>query len=878
MKKLHVLFFLTIGLSLCSFAQHPFQNPDLPLKERVSDLVSRMTLEEKISQMMNGSPEIERLGVPAYNWWNEGLHGVARTPYPVTSFPQAIGMAATWDVESLEKMGDYTSTEGRAIFNDATKKGSVEIFQGLTYWTPNINILRDPRWGRGMETYGEDPYLMAKMGGAFVRGIQGNDSIYLKASACAKHYAVHSGPESSRHTYNAVVSKYDLWDTYLPAFRALIVEEQVSGVMCAYNAIEGQPCCGSDLLMNSILRNNWGFKGYVTSDCNGIGNFYLTHKTSPDAQSAAATAVLHGTDVECSTPGNVYVYKALMTAYKNGLITEDQIDISLKRLFTIRFRLGMFDPLEMVPYSDIDLSVLECDEHKEHALKLAQEAIVLLKNEKHTLPLAKNLKSIAIVGPNADDERVLLSNYYGMPSEITTLLEGIKAKVPASTEVIYEQGINLIDNKVFKESYNESLFSYEGKQGFSAEYYQNMDLEGSPVLTRHEEKIDHEWGDGQVISGDVLARNLGVRWKTTFTPDQSGEIAFQLSADDRCSFFINGKKVHDAGRALSTYTLDAEKGKNYDLVIEYQQRADNAYITFTTGIVEEVDAATIANRVKTADVIIFAGGISAALEGEQMGVHVEGFSGGDRTLLHLPKIQLEMLKELKATGKPVVLVLMTGSALAVNWEAANLPAIVNAWYGGQAGGTAIADVLFGDYNPAGRLPVTFYKGVEDLPDFEDYSMENRTYRYFKGEPLFPFGYGLSYTTFKYDNLDIPDSTLTDCQILVKATVKNTGKMDGDEVVQVYLSHKNTGMRVPIRALKSFSRIHLKAGESRVVEFVIGPEELALVDEEGMRIVNPGELEISVGGCQPEATALSAKKAIKGTIVLAGERVFLDDGN
>ena len=848
-----------------------FQNPDLSIEERVDDLISRMTLEEKVSQMMNNSPAIERLGVPAYNWWNEGLHGVARSPYPVTSYPQAIAMAATWDVESLEKMGDFTSTEGRAIFNDAAKKGSIEIFRGLTYWTPNINIFRDPRWGRGQETYGEDPYLTAAMAGAFVRGLQGNDPVYLKASACAKHYAVHSGPESSRHTYNAVVSKYDLWDTYLPAFRSLVVDDKVSGVMCAYNRIYGQPCCGSDLIMNAILRNKWGFKGYVTSDCGGIRNFYRTHKTSPNPQSAAADAVLHGTDVECGD-----VYTSLLTSYAEGLITEDQIDISLKRLFTIRFRLGMFDPPEKVPYSDIGLSVLESAEHKEHALKLARQSIVLLKNDKHTLPLGKNLKTIAIVGPNADDERVLLANYYGMPSKITTLLEGIRAKVPDGTSVLYEKGINLTDNKVFKESYNKALFSYDGKQGFSAEYYQNTNLEGSPVFTRHEEKIDYEWGDGQVISDNVVARNLGVRWKTTFTPDRSGAISFQLRADDGCRFFINGKNVHNAGRAPSTYTLDAEKGKKYDLVLEYRQRADNAYITFTTGIVEEVDARTIAGRVKDAEVIIFAGGISAALEGEQMGVHIEGFSGGDRTLLSLPKVQLEMLKELKATGKPVVLVLMTGSALGLEWEASNIPAIVNAWYGGQAGGTAIADVLFGDYNPAGRLPVTFYKSVNDLPDFEDYSMENRTYRYFRGEPLYPFGYGLSYTSFKYDKLEIPASIKTDGEVVIKARVKNTGKMNGDEVVQVYLSHKNPGMRVPIVALKAFSRINLKAGESKIVEFKIGPEELALVDEDGIRGVHPGEVEIWVGGCQPVAPALSQKKAVKGTLTITGDKVFFDD--
>src|SRR5450759_1044944 len=701
-----------IFISFTSEKEYKFRNANLSIEERVTDLLSQMTIEEKVAQMMNSAPAIERLGIPSYNWWNEGLHGVARSPYHTTSYPQAIGMAATWDAESLQKMGDYTSTEGRAIFHDSSKKGKVGIYCGLTYWTPNINIFRDPRWGRGQETYGEDPFLTGTLGKAFVKGIQGDDPIYLKASACAKHYAVHSGPESSRHTYNAVISQYDLWDTYLPAFHELVVKGNVSGVMCAYNSFAGQPCCGSDILMNAILRNKWGFTGYVTSDCCAINDFYRSHKTSPNAQSAAADAVLHGTDVECGS-----TYKALLTAYKEGLITEAQIDVSLRRLFTIRFRLGMFDPDDKVPFANTPLSALESSDHKEHALKMARQSIVLLKNEKHTLPLRKNLKKIAVVGPNADDKSVLLANYFGMPSKITTVLEGIQSKLQAGTKIIYEKGINLTDNKVFKALFNGKLFSVDGKKGFKGDYYQSRNFQGNPVFTRFDEKINNEWGDGEIIAENVIARDLSIRWKTTFTPDKSGEIVFKLKGDDGCRLFINNEKRIDSNQAQSFYSLNVEKGKSYDLVIEYWQSSDNANIEFTTGIIEEADARAIANRVKDADAIIFVGGISASLEGEEMPVAIEGFKGGDRTSLSLPKVQTELLKELKATGKPVVFVLMTGSSIGMEWEAVNIPAIVNAWYGGQAAGTAIADVLFGDYNPAGRLPVTFYKSINDLPYF-----------------------------------------------------------------------------------------------------------------------------------------------------------------
>jgi beta-glucosidase len=871
MRKIRLsalLFSLIILFSFSGGKISKYQDPNFPVETRVNDLLSKMTIEEKVAQMMNNAPAIPRLGIPAYNWWNEALHGVARSPYHTTSYPQAIAMAATWDTASLHLMADYTATEGRAIFNDASKKGNVGIYCGLTYWTPNINIFRDPRWGRGQETYGEDPYLTATMGKAFVTGLQGNDPVYLKASACTKHYAVHSGPESTRHTYNAVVSKYDLWDTYLPAFRALVTEAHVSGVMCAYNALDGKPCCGSDQLMNAILRNQWNFDGYVTSDCGAINNFYRTHKTSPDAQSAAADAVLHGTDVECGS-----VYKSLLTAFKEGLITEDQIDVSLRRLFTIRFRLGMFDAADRVPFSDISLSELESSAHKDHALKMARQSIVLLKNDNHTLPLRKNLKTIAIVGPNADDESVLLANYYGIPSEITTILEGIKAKVGPGTRIIYEKGVNLTDNKVFKPSFDPSLFTYNGKKGFIAEYFNNRNFEGNPVLSRLEEKIDYQWGDGEKIAENIIARNIGIRWKTVFTPTQDGKAGFQLKGDDGCRLFINGQKVLDSNQSQTYYNFDAEKGKNYELVIEYWQDSENASISFTNGFVEETEPAVIASRVKSADLIIYAGGISASLEGEEMRVQIEGFSGGDRTSLSLPKVQEELLKALKGTGKPVVFVMMTGSAMGIGNVSEGIPAIVNAWYGGEAAGTAVADVLFGDYNPAGRLPVTFYKSVNDLPGFEDYNMENRTYRYFKGEPLYPFGYGLSYTTFKYDNLEIPVLT-TDGKATVRVRVKNTGKMDGEEVIQLYLSHRNPGMKSPIRALKGFTRINLKAGESRIVEFRLGQEELSIVDENGIRIVMPGELELSIGGGQPSPAMLKSGNVVQKVVPVNGELITL----
>jgi len=855
MKK---IFFGIIGITLimsaCQKNVFEFQNPDLPIDQRVDDLVSRLTLDEKIAQMMNNAPAVERLGIPAYNWWNEALHGIARSPYPATSFPQAIGMAATWNVDAIHLMADYVSDEGRAIFHDSSKKGKTGIFLGLTYWSPNINIFRDPRWGRGQETYGEDPYLTGAIGASFVKGLQGDDPVYLKSSACAKHYAVHSGPEWNRHTYNAEVSNYDLWDTYLPAFQHLIVDAKVTGVMCAYNAFFEQPCCGSDILMRDILLNKWNFDGYVTSDCGAIEDFFKTHKTHPDAAAAAADAVLHGTDCECSGNG---AYQALSEAVTKGLIKESEIDASLKRLFKIRFRLGMFDPDERVPYAKTPISVLESPEHKAHALEMARQSIVLLKNEGNLLPLDKSkIKKIAVVGPNANDESVLLANYYGNPSEITTLLEGIKGKAGNGIEVTFDKGVNLTDDFVFTSDYDNRYFTYEGKPGFKADYYQNTRQEGTPGLSRMEEKVDYKWGDGEDIADGIITRRMSAIWSTVYTPGEDKDVCFELKADDAADLFIDGEKQNKIGNINAYYPLNAKKGKAYKVEIHYRQNADNAEIKFDLGTLKKADIKSVANSVKDADIIIFAGGISARVEGEEMGVVIDGFKHGDRTSIDLPAIQKDLLKELKATGKPVVFILMTGSAIGLEWESKNIPAIINAWYGGQAAGQAIADVIFGDYNPAGRLPVTFYKSVDDLPDFEDYGMTNRTYRYFEGTPIYPFGYGLSYTSFKYAPGNVEKNT--DKTMKVTTTVSNTGKYAGDEVVQLYLSNKRD-FKTPIRALKGFKRIHLKPGESQTIEFVLSKDDLSVTNTGGDLIPMEGEVEISIGGGQPCPVAIAAQQ-------------------
>jgi len=868
-KALSILLLLSVIMaSAQDYKSFPMWNHKLTFEQRVNDLLSRLTLEEKIKQMLNATPAIPRLGIPAYDWWNEVLHGVARTPFNVTSYPQAIAMAATWDTNSLYRMADYSALEGRAVHNKAIELGRTkERYLGLTYWTPNINIFRDPRWGRGQETYGEDPFLTAMLGRSFVRGLQGEDKKYLKAAACAKHFAVHSGPEPSRHVDNFNPSAYDLWDTYLPAFHELIVKTNVAGVMCAYNAVNNQPCCASDLLMNDILRNKWKFKGYVTSDCWGIDDFFKYHKTHKDSVSAAVDAVMHGTDIECGTS----VFYTLLNGVKSGLIKEEQINISVRRLFLIRFQLGMFDPPSMVKYAQTTSSALEAPAHKAHALKMARQSIVLLKNENNVLPLKKTIKKIAVLGPNADNRISVLGNYNGIPSKVVSMLDGIKAKMGNAAEIIYEKAVNFTNDTLLVYINLEDQYSIDGKPGFKAEYFNNKELQGSPSTVRTENKVDHFWQEGELVDETIRANNFSARYTTQFTAANNGDISFEVEADDGYRLLVNGKEVINAWLrnrwGARTYNLPIKKDSVYQLTLEYWQGEGKANVRLSAGHLEKNDFNKLADRIKDADVIIYAGGISPQLEGEEMRVDYPGFNGGDRTSILLPSIQTELMKSLNATGKPVVFVMMTGSAIAIPWENENIPAIVNAWYGGQAAGSAIADVLFGDYNPAGRLPVTFYKNDSDLPGFSDYSMDGRTYRYFKGEALYPFGYGLSYTTFKYDQLNKPATLGKGKKLTVTARVTNTGKRSGEEVVELYMSHTGIQNKAPLKALKGFKRINLKPGESRVVSFTLSSEQLSLRNNDGNLYQPAGKIMISVGGGQPGVTNKTTSNTITSQIII-----------
>ncbi|MDO7848638.1 glycoside hydrolase family 3 C-terminal domain-containing protein [Hymenobacter sp. M29] len=854
-------------------AEFPFQNPDLPIDQRVDDLVSRLTLPEKVSQMLNASPAIDRLGVPAYNWWNEALHGVARTSMKTTVFPQAIGMAATFDKDAMLQMATITSDEARAVHQEYVRRGERGIYQGLTFWTPNINIFRDPRWGRGQETYGEDPYLTGQLGSALVKGFQGDDPKYLKITACAKHFAVHSGPESTRHEFNAQISDYDLWDTYLPAFRDLIVDAKVAGVMCAYNAYAGQPCCGSDKLMNDILYAKWKFKGYVTSDCDGLNDFWQHHKTDPDAATAAANAVLHGTDIECAT-GKLFTYNSLLESVQKKLITEEQLNVSVKRLYKIRFQLGMFDPVERVKYARIPLSVVESAPHQAHALKMARESIVLLKNEQHTLPLRQGLKKIAVLGPNADNESVQLGNYNGFPTDIVTPLEGIRAKVGPSTEVVYVQGVDYASNIVYEPLDINKQLAYNGQPGWHAEYFRGTSLEGPAVAIRQEAGLDRYLANVKMeIAPGLLAENVSARYLATFTPEKTEELALQISGDDGYRLYVDDKLVldHWTGRGFSSnqHVLNVTKGQPLALRLEYFQVDRRTILKFSGAKVVPMNAANILARVQDADAIVFVGGISPKLEGEEMNVKVPGFSGGDRTTIGLPAVQTELLKVLHSSGKPVVLALMTGSAIACPWEVAHLPAILNTWYGGQAAGTALADVLFGDYNPAGRLPVTFYKSETQLPAFDNYSMAGRTYRYFTGEPLFPFGHGLSYTTFQYSGFKVLSKAVTGQPVTVSVQVQNTGSRAGDEVVQLYVRHPGATGRVARHALAGFRRVSLSAGQKKTVTFTLSPRQLSRLNAQAQRVEAPGKVQLFAGGSQPLAAAVAAGRVRKADLLLTG---------
>lgn len=829
----------------------PFRDETLPTEERVHDLISRLTLEEKVLQMLHDAPAIPRLGIAAYSWWNETLHGVARTSFPVTSFPQAIAMAATWNTASMRVMGDYAATEGRAIYNYSLQKnGETARYEGLTYWTPNINIFRDPRWGRGQETYGEDPYLTGMLGASFVRGLQGNDTKYLKAAACAKHFAVHSGPEASRHADNFNPSNYDLWDTYLPAFKKLVVDAKVAGVMCAYNAVNTQPCCANNLLLNDILRNQWGFKGYLTSDCWAIDDFFSFHKTHKGALEAAVDAVIHSTDLEC---GNA-VYKTLINAVSSGLIKESVIDTSIKRLFTLRFQLGQFDHQAHVPFSKINLSALENKEHQAHALKMTQQSIVLLKNDRNILPLQKSIKKIAVIGPNADNQQVLLGNYNGAPSKVISLLEGIKNKLGQTTAVYYEKAIDYTTDTLFIEKNLTSFLAIDGQLGVKAEYFKNLHLSGNQDTVIYYKDFNQYRTEGMPINEKMGATYFSGRYTSIYTASKTESITIEANADEAFRVFIdnslvaNGWERNQRGRKF--FMLNARAGVSYKISFEFVQTEGPLQVSLQFGHYKKTDFRQLAARLQNMDAIIFAGGISPQLEGEELPIAIPGFKSGDRTSISLPTVQTNLLKALKQTGKPIIFIMMTGSALAVPWEQENIPAILNAWYGGQSGGTAIADILFGDYNPSGRLPITFYKSDSDLPDFKDYSMKNRTYRYFIGKPLYPFGYGLSYTKFKYANMQVPKKAKIGAKVKLSVSITNMGNKDGEEVVQLYLSYPKSQSMQPQLALKGFQRIFLKRGATKTINFELTPEELSIVNQSGQLFQPKGVVTISVGGGQP----------------------------
>jgi beta-glucosidase len=857
-----------------------YLNPDLPIEARVNDLVSRMTLEEKVSQMVNNAKAIPRLQIPEYNWWNECLHGVARSGN-ATVFPQAIGLAATWNTDLMFRIADVISTEARAKYNDFIRKGERDLFKGLTFWSPNINIFRDPRWGRGQETYGEDPYLTSRMGVAFVRGLQGDDQRYFKVIATPKHFAVHSGPEPERHTFNAVIDDRDLYETYLPAFEACVKEAGAYSVMCAYNSYMGEACCGSNKLLKQILRDEWGFKGYVVSDCGAIDDIFASHKIVETAPEAAALAVKSGTDLNCGTTYD----SALIDAVKNGFLSEKEIDVSVKRLFTARFKLGMFDPPGLVQYARIPIGENDSKEHRELALRAAQESIVLLKNADSTLPLRKDLKRIAVIGPTADSYFMLLGNYNGTPSSYVTPLQGIQNKIGRNAEVVYDPGCDLIKEGAVVHYASSKILTVNGNPGLKAEYFKNRDLQGEPFFTRVDPLVSPNWIWGARVPSFRGAFELAsIRWSGTLTAPSSGEYDFIVKADGGFRLFVDDMVILADSAAHDLVTKDThirlQKGKSYGFKLEFVQntRRPQLFVQWKLLGVDHFKKAI--ELAKSSDIVIFVGGITAQLEGEEMRVDYDGFKGGDRTNLKLPRVQEDLLESLYTTGTPIVLVLTSGSALAVNWENEHVPAILQLWYPGEEGGTALADVLFGDYNPAGRLPVTFYKSVDQLPPFEDYNMKGRTYRYFEGEPLYPFGYGLSYAKFKYQNLSVPREVRAGEAAKISVEVQNVGKSPGDEVVQLYVKALKASTRVAIRSLEGFKRIHLKPGEKKVVEFRLEPKQLSVFNSRrGNRIakyvVEPGPFEIAVGGVQPGAKVPTTESVTKEMKVV-GEPYLIRD--
>ena len=845
---------LTLLLSLPALAQTPaptskppYLDPSLPIDQRVSDLVSRLTLDEKAAQMQDVAVAIPRLGIPAYNWWNEALHGVARAGN-ATVFPQAIGLAATWDTDLIHRVADVISTEARAKYNDALAHGNTSRYYGLTFWSPNINIFRDPRWGRGQETYGEDPFLTARIGVAFVTGLQGDDARYLKTISTPKHYAVHSGPEVLRHHFDVPVSPHDFADTYSPAFRATVMEGKADSIMCAYNSVLGVPACASPFLMDT-LRKSWGFQGYVVSDCGAINDIYQGHGYVMTLQQAAALGVKAGDDLSC---GNEY--RVIGDAVRDRLLTMADVDRSVKRLFEARFRLGMFDPPEMVPWSKLTLADNDTAASRAVALQTARESIVLLKNDRSTLPLALTVKTIAVVGPTADLPAVLLGNYNGTPSSYVTPLAGIRKRF-TNANIIYAPGSSLTETNSIPIPLDALRTGGPNSQpGLKAEYFNNANLQGDPVSTRIDPQVNFEWRGVSPAPG-LTGQAYSVRWTGELIAPADGDYLLGGSVADGLRLYLDAKRILDdwnphAERTRTT-SVRLQRAHAYRIVMEYYHANRNNPIARLVWSPPDMSSDAVA-AAKRADIVIAVVGITPQLEGEEMSTSAPGFFGGDRVDMELPRPQLEMLQAVAATGKPLIVVLTSGSALSVNWVQQHAAAVLEAWYPGEEGGTALANILAGDYNPSGRLPVTVYTGVAQLPPFEEYSMQGRTYRYFFGVPLYPFGFGLSYTNFTYTNarVDHEQIAATD-DVNVSVDVKNSGAKEGDEVVELYITHPDVAS-APIRALVGFTRVHLAAGEQRTVSIALHNRELSVVDENGKRHISPGTLELWIGGGQPVA--------------------------
>ena len=880
LRALLVLSALLLSLSLAAHSQQadanaPYMNPALPLEQRVDDLIGRLKLEEKVSQMRDHATPIPRLGVPKYDWWNEGLHGVAFAGY-ATNFPQVIGMAATWDTDLVHKMGETVSTEARAKYNEAMRQDHHEMFFGLTFWAPNINIFRDPRWGRGQETYGEDPFLTARMGVAFVTGMQGDDPKYFRVVSTPKHYAVHSGPEPLRHGFNVDASPNDLEDTYLPAFRAAVTEAHAQSVMCAYNAIDGAPACANTMLLRDHLRDAWKFDGYVVSDCAAAADIFTGHHYVPDMAHAAAAAVKAGTDLECGY-GEGQAYPSLVDAVHRGLIKESEIDNALRRLFRARFKLGMFDPPSSFAYGQIPISEVNSPEHRQLSLQAARESIVLLKNQAQTLPLKPGIRSIAVVGPAAELIQALQGNYNGPPPSPVYPLVGIEKRF-SSAKINYAQGSTLVEGFAVPIEHT-ALHPAKGTgDGLTGEYFSSPDLSGQPVLTRTDRNINFNWDKVVPVNG-LQRNNYSVRWTGTFTPPGPGQYelgvrvnycyacenaeGFRLYLDDKL-LVESGGKTAERGEVRQA-TVGFEDAQPHLIRLEYLHGTGTAGIDLSWQAPAEVLREQALEASRQSDVTIAFVGLSPSLEGEEMPVKLAGFSGGDRTSIDLPAAQEDLLKALASTGKPLIVVLQNGSALAVNWAQQNASAILEAWYPGAEGGTAIAETLAGNNNPAGRLPLTFYSSLSQVPAFEQYSMRGRTYRYLADKPLYGFGFGLSYTSFEYSNLKTPANVKAGDPVTVEGDVKNTGTMAGDEVVELYLTQPK-GFETPLRVLAGFKRIHLGAGESAHVSLTIDPRSLGQVDAKGNRVIVPGEYTVSLAGAQPQEAA----SVQTGKFIVAGK--------